>query len=276
MVNKNHQLGIATYNIQFSQHPNEVVLNILRLSRSNISIFALQEVLNTKEHIIKNILAKLGSNWKAVCNLGDQSSVLGMGNCLIWDTKRLQLIRSEKVFLPKSKKLALHELVFSLVAGGISTPFQRRAIVGYFKYSNNTIRISNIHLDHNGGQANRESQLNYIRQYLARNRLLNHEILCGDFNSFDLLKTGAEFQMHERILGDKFLNVSKNIQWTADLNSMDIKLAAFFFKTLIKMFNLHIRRKLDHIWIANLRCASCVSPETKGSDHNPLLAYLNV
>ncbi len=241
------------------------------------SVFCLQEVLYSpdKTFIVNVLLKELGLDWKAIYNLGREKSPLGMGNCIIWNAKIINLEKEQKEFLPRCKALAIHEKIFSWMAGGITVPFQRRVIVGYFKFNNTVVRISSVHLDHNGDLENRKKQLSYLVNILGKNKSIDHEIICGDFNSFDLLKNGKEAIMQKEILGDCFIDVSKNSGWTADLNNIDIRNGAVF-KFLIKSSHLHIRRKLDYIWVKNIVNYSCTKLLLKGSDHNPLIAYLDI
>lgn len=278
-MKKTKKLIIATYNIQFSQHPKEIEKNILTMVSMGTSVFCLQEVVfdSDKTFIIGVLLKKLGNNWKAIYNLGNKKSILGMGNCIIWNTKILNLEKEQKEFLPKCKSLKINERIFSLIVAGITAPFQRRVIIGYFKFNNVIIRISNIHLDHNGGLENRKKQLLYLINILKKNKSINHEIICGDFNSLDLLNNGKEIIMQRKILGDYFIDVSKDSGWTADLYNIDIINSGMkLIKLLIKYLHLHIRRKLDYIWVKNITSFGCKKLILKGSDHNPLIAYLDI
>lgn len=276
-MEKAKELILVTYNIQFSYHTEEIKKNILKMALMGASIFCLQEVVcNSDQTFIVNILLeKLGSDWKAIHNLGAENSKLEMGNCIIWNTKVLKLEKEQKEFLPKHKALVVHEKIFSWIVGGITVPFQRRVIVGYFKFNNISIRITNIHLDQNGGLKNRKIQLKYLANTLRKNSY-THEIICGDFNSFDLLKTGKEARMHAEILSKDFVDVSKDSGWTADLNDIDLDKGNTVFKFLIKNMRIHIRRKLDYIWAKNITSLKCEKLLLKGSDHKPLISCLEI
>lgn len=222
------------------------------------------------------MLNKLGSDWRAIYNLGKDESFLEMGNCIIWNNKVLDLEKEQKEFLPHSESLAIHEKIFSWIAGGITVPFQRRVIIGYFKYKNISIRVTSLHLDQNGGLINRKKQLSYLMGILNKNKSIRHEIICGDFNNFDLLKRGKEAIMQNETLGKYFVDISKDSGWTADLNKIDIKIGGVFFKLLIKNLHVHVRKKLDFIWTKNILSISCRKLYLKGSDHYPLIAHLDI
>ncbi|NCO88769.1 hypothetical protein AUK04_01415 [Candidatus Roizmanbacteria bacterium CG2_30_33_16] len=277
-MKKIKKLVIVTYNIQFSQHPKEVKKTILKMANMGTSIFCLQEVLYRpdKTFIVNVLLNKLGSDWRAIYNLGKDESFLEMGNCIIWNNKVLDLEKEQKEFLPHSESLAIHEKIFSWIAGGITVPFQRRVIIGYFKYKNISIRVTSLHLDQNGGLINRKKQLSYLMGILNKNKSIRHEIICGDFNNFDLLKRGKEAIMQNETLGKYFVDISKDSGWTADLNKIDIKIGGVFFKLLIKNLHVHVRKKLDFIWTKNILSISCRKLYLKGSDHYPLIAHLDI
>ncbi|MEX2007600.1 MAG: hypothetical protein WD992_02390 [Candidatus Levyibacteriota bacterium] len=276
MRNRN-KLVVATYNLQFSLHLEEVKDNILSMVGMGVNLFCLQEVINKtgKVSVIELLLNELGSNWRAVCNLGTKKTILGMGNCIIWNTNVLTLKKEQKEFLPIYNRLGIHEKIFSWFAGGTTAPFQRRVIIGQFKLNEAEIRITNLHLDQNGGLMNRRKQLLYLMNILRKNKF-SKEIICGDFNSFDLLKKGKEAKMQKNILGNNFIDASRKSGWTADLNDIYFEKGSRFLTFLIKNMRVHVRRKLDYIWIKNIKCLRCDKLLLNGSDHNPIIVYLEV
>lgn len=277
-MSKTKKILLATYNIQFSKHPKEITENIVEMVQTGVSIFCLQEVLKipNKLFIVDALLKKLGRNWKAVYHLGNENSELGMGNCIIWDSNVMELIKEKKKYLPKSKSLALHEKIFSWTVAGITSTFQRRIIIGTFKFNNKVLRISNIHLDHNGGLENRKGQLEFFLKLLLKDKTADKEIICGDFNNFDLLKNGKESKMYQEVLGSYFKDISKDSGWTADLNSIDIRSEFTFIQKIIKKMDLHLRRKLDYVWVRNIEKTDCKKLIRNGSDHCPLIATLDI
>ncbi|MBU0578642.1 hypothetical protein KKE34_01425 [Patescibacteria group bacterium] len=277
-MKKYKKLAIAIYNIQFSLHPEKIEKNIRRMAEDKVFIFCLQEVVAYKnsDFIINNLLKKLGGHWKAICHVGRKKSLLGVGNCIIWNSKKIELIKSQKRLLPYSKTLAIHEKIFSYLASGITIPIQRRVIIGEFKFNGEYIRISNIHLDHNGGLKNRLKQLKYFLKILHKDKSISKDIICGDFNCFDLLKTGRENTELKIILGDEYIDASSNICWNADLFYIDTTGGSKLFKYFIRKFNIHIKRRLDYIFVRNIAVSSCKKLPLKGSDHDPIIAHLSI
>lgn len=277
MINGN-KLIIATYNIQFSLNLRAIKTNISKMANMDVSLFCLQEVVpdNGRPSLAEILLKELGGEWRAICSLGSESSILGMGNCILWNTRILTLQKEQQELLPKYNNIKFHEKIFSWIAGGVSTSFERRAILGYFKFNDGrSIRVTNVHLDQNGGLKNRRKQLKYLVSILQKNKL-EREIICGDFNSFDLLNKGKEAEMQKELLGKDFTDISRNIGWTADLNDVNFNKGGKLLEFLIKKMHIHIRKKIDYIWVKNLKCLECERLLLKGSDHKPLVAYLEV
>ena len=277
-MNKDNILKIATYNILFSINAQDIITNILTMANKGVMVFCLQEVINTKDKkfIIEEILNNLGKNWKARYHLGNEGSLLDFGTCILWNNQFLKLEKIEKIQLPKINHLAIHEFLFDKLAGHKGIPVQRRVISGLFMYQNNHIAITNVHLDNVGGKRNRLKQLEYLLKILYKNNEVTHQIICGDFNSFDLLKTGVEKQELQRALGKDFKDASKNVSWTADIYNMDLPQKTSLLIPFIKITHLHIKRKLDYIWVKNLQVQDCNIIQLRGSDHHPMIATLKV
>jgi hypothetical protein len=251
--------------------------NILSMVKDGVSIFCLQEtVMYSNDNFIGDILPeRLGHNWKAIHHIGKEKSRSGMGNSIIWNSKIIELLSVEKITLPIKHSVAFHERIFAMLTSGKVTIYQRRPIIACFKFLNNIIRISNIHLDHIGGIKHRQKQLLFFLNTLKKMPKISCEIICGDFNSFDLLKTGKEMSVFQTSIGSKFRDISDNITWTADLYNMDINSGLPLVKMLVKLLNIHIRRKLDYIWVKGIKIGICKKLELAGSDHYPLVAHLS-
>lgn len=268
-------LTIATYNIQFSQHPKKIIENLQTIVDNGASILCLQEVyIQKNNNIVQQILNKLGKSWDAISHLGDNESVLSMGNCILWNKKKVSLIKHSFNILPESKSLALHEKMFSILAGGVSIPFKRRVILANFQLNKNNFSIANIHLDHNGGTKNRLVQLAFIKKNLKNFSISSKEIICGDFNCFDLTNNGREDQLYQEILGQDYMEATKNIDWTGDLYDIDTRFGNVLFGKLIRFLNIHIQKKVDYVWLKEINTSQCKKLDVLGSDHKPIITEL--
>lgn len=268
-------IKLATYNIQFSLHQEQIQQNVMAMVKDGVALICLQEVVihRQKDNIVTTLLQKLGHGWRAACHVGTEQTLLGMGNCILWDSKVLKLTRKQNLLLPYSEKLALHEKIFSWLAGGITVPFKRRVIVGYFKYKNKKLRVTNVHLDHNGGIKNRTSQLKYLLNALDQSDNSLSDIICGDFNNFNLRGQNDELESYHKILHE-YQDATATIVWSADLHAIDTSTGSRFFQIFIQGLGIHLKRKLDFIWVKNLSFAQSHKMIVPGSDHLPLVTSL--
>src|SRR6266567_4797870 len=207
------ELTIATYNILFANNAEKIIANIATMAKDGITIFCLQELINipNKAFIVDRILEKLGKNWQAAYHVGSEFSKVSIGTGIFWDTTVLKFEKSEKILLPKIKKFDLHEKLYYKVIGVPAIPLQRKAISGYFTLGKKTFRITCLHLDNVGGPLHRRKQLSYLVS-LLKTKKVDQEIICGDFNSFDLLKTGYEKKLIHRLFGKDFIDASRDIE----------------------------------------------------------------
>src|SRR5476651_65397 len=81
MKKKEQTFTIATYNIQITNNPNQIVKNIKKMREEGVSLFCLQEVreLPEKEFIGTTIERILGKNFKAEYFLDS------FGLAIFWD-----------------------------------------------------------------------------------------------------------------------------------------------------------------------------------------------
>lgn len=271
-------LKIATYNLQFSRNTKDLVKNIAKLTQNGVIVFCLQEFVRRKgqEQIGDKILETLGSDWSLITHLGTENTDQGMGTAILWNTRILTLTQQNKILLPKRKKMAFHEWLFARLTGGKGIPFKRRATIAEFSFQGKPIRIVSVHLDNIGGKNHRKRQLEYVLKQLKNGEQFAGEIVAGDFNSFDLLNTGQEKKMLDKSIGENFVNVSSPINFTADIYNTDMPVKFPIMKIVISLFHIHIRRKLDYIWVKNFIIINCKKLEVRGSDHYPIMASLKL
>jgi endonuclease/exonuclease/phosphatase family metal-dependent hydrolase len=277
-MTQNNLFTIATYNIQFGVNREKVLANITQMANDNVGIFCLQEIINVsgEEFIIDSILKKLGKDWEAKFHVGSEISKLSIGTAIIWNTKLFSFKKQEKILLPKIKKFDVHETFFYKVIGVPDAVLQRKAISCTFRYNQTDIRVTSVHIDNVGGPVHRMKQMSYLISKLRTSEAPKHEIISGDFNTFDLLKTGYEKKILQKEIGQDFIDASKDINWSSDIYMMDFRTSIKFFPWIIKTFNIHIRRRLDYIWVKNFIVKECKKLELTGSDHFPITAILEL
>jgi len=276
-VRRRSPLIIATYNTHFCQDLDKIVNTITYLANSKaVGVFCLQEVVHYSDQVspISAIKKKLGKNWSAISHLGIEEDWSGLGTCIIWNKEILHLQKTKKIVLPRVSRLSCHESVFSNLIAGESSIFQRRAIIGTFQFQNRDIQITNIHLDHVGGQFHRKKQLLYALNTMDSN--IDHSIVCGDFNTFDLQRSGREVRSLQTVFGANYIDMSTDSGWTADIYRVNFSRANPLLKIFIRNFNVHIRRKLDYIWGKGFARISLEKVDFPGSDHLPIIARIMI
>lgn len=274
----NNQLRIATYNIQFGINTKKIIASIEKLALDGATIICIQEIIinTSQELIVDTILKRLGENWHASYHVGKENSRLSIGTCILWNSRFLEFINDEKILLPKLKAFDFHEKIFYKCIGVPAIPVQRKTTICYFKINKKVLRITNLHIDNVGGPLQRMKQITYLQSHLNKLRTPDYEVICGDFNTFDLLRTGYERTLLQKKFGKDFVDASKDVGWTSDIYNIDFKTSIKFFPWIIKTFNIHIRSRLDYIWVKNLKVISCKKVILPGSDHYPVIADVKI
>jgi endonuclease/exonuclease/phosphatase family metal-dependent hydrolase len=272
---KRNTITIVTYNTQFFLQETTLIENLVQMAEDGADVFCLQEMLKSpyQQAIQKLLLPRLGPNWKSITHLGDEPGKLGHGTCIIWNDKKIQLKKSQNITLPARSSYTIFESAFAKLIGARPIPMKRKNLSAVFQYQNKRIRITNIHLDNNGGLPHRINQMRFIRERL-RDDQTDAEIACGDFNTLDLLRTGKEKKAMQNIFGSGFQDASRDIRWTADMYYTDMDKGFYLMKNFIKTFQIHVRGKLDYIWVKNMEVSECKKLETLGSDHFPVQVTL--
>lgn len=272
------QFTVATYNIQFAVNSEKIINNIEQLAKEGVNIFCLQEIINIPNEvfIVEKILKRLGSKWKAAYHAGEEVSKLSIGTAILWNSEIFAFKQAEKILLPKIKKFDFHEKLFYKVIGEEAATLQRKALSCYFMVNQTEIRVTCVHVDNIGGPHHRMKQISYLTSKLKEMKTPQSEIICGDFNTFDLLKTSYERKLLQRKFGNDFIDALKGINWTSDIYMHDFPRSNKLIPWLIKTFNIHIRRRLDYIWIKNLKLIETKKIIIPGSDHFPIVAKLEL
>lgn len=274
----NNEFTTATYNIMFAMNREKIVENIKEMAEKGVSLYCLQEIINypNVDFMIDAMLKVLGDDWKASYHVGPEMTKESIGTAILWNTKKFKLKQEEKILLPKLPRFDLHEQFYYKVIGVAGITLQRKAITCYFQFENKEIRVTSVHLDNVGGPKHRHRQFAYLTNKLKAMKTPDHEIIAGDFNTFDLLKTGIEKKFLQKELGSEFVDASKPVDWTSDIHMIDFKTSLPIFPWFINTFNVHVRRRLDYIWTKNFAVEACHKLQLAGSDHYPIIAKLKI
>jgi endonuclease/exonuclease/phosphatase family metal-dependent hydrolase len=248
-----NKLTIVTYNIHHGSKPEAITKNLLYLAANGADVFCLQELRKEdgKNFLLDDFLKKLGPNWKAEYIVKPGSNDLGL--CTIWDGQKLQALTFEPLLLPKLKKLYFYELAWEKIRKEYPRPVQRAVLIGDFNLNGQRLRITNVHLDWQGGSKQRMLQLSHFYSHVKSKEKVEREIMCGDFNTIGF------YRFHKRgltkikkIVGDEFTNKPPKKPTTTYLET------------------------LDHILVKNLTVLKTEVLKLKGSDHFPLLAEIQI
>lgn len=269
------EFKLVSYNIQDGIYEDLIIQNIHTLVDDGADIFCLQETRTIKlkpDFIVDRLKAELGNEWQGECFLGIDNPRLEVGLTILWKSTNIHLLGLEKIFLPKSNYVGLYDSLIRY----FFIPAQRGAIVATFDINGIKLRIANLHLDFKQGVARRMSQVKYLAAKLGQ-KSVTHEIICGDFNT-SVKNDSARKQKNwvEQILGNEYVEAFPMLKWTFDGASID---PAKFFSSAHKLLlrlGLRFYRRLDYVFVKNLKTTKSKLEKLQGSDHYPLVITFEV
>lgn len=258
------ELSIASYNIQNSRNSQHIQRNVSELN-SKADVVCLQEFSGSRE--LTNLKNTESMQWTGEFN--DER----YGLLTLWSSnKQLKHIQTDKVVLPQlNHPLSALEKVIFLPEEQLKK-MRRGALVSSFDWAGSVLRITNLHLDAPGGIVHRVHQLSAVMDYLSFVPA-QYEIICGDFNTFGFSKNSQRELL--TLFGNEYKNVLPDIAYTSDIvASIESDLPGATLKKTLKFFGLHLRQKLDYIFVKGLEIAHAERIDIEGSDHYPLTAVL--
>ncbi len=251
--NQSKTFSVATYNIFDGRRPEQITQNILKLIRQGAHVICLQEVwpLYRGRNIRKLIDQHIPVHFKSQYYSEDGANWYDYGLGVLWDTNVFFDPTFNQLSFPKKSRLTLWDKSFFWILGLTPTIFGRGALIGTFTFGEKTVRITNLHLDFQGGDIHRANQLQSLTNYLNSQPLVDNEIICGDFNTIGLLGKQEKITGLKKILGNGFQSIFK------------------------KPYTSSIIQQLDYIFVKNLSVRQAKIIKLLGSDHYPLLAELS-
>lgn len=181
----NPELHFVSYNICMGKNAQKVVGNLEQFAYRGARLFCLQEVRRSYKDVsvIDLLLKRLGPLWQAESFLSSKSKSFDYGLCLVWHSETLEPIKFEHLSLPRLHILGLSEMAYEIFTRRGFRSIQRGVLVGHFIYQGQPLRISNLHLDWQGGLKHRLKQIKFLREHLQEQGKLAREIVCGDLNT---------------------------------------------------------------------------------------------
>ncbi len=257
---------VATYNIQITANPEQIIQNIAQMKEDGITLICLQEVREQEgKAFVKQVEEVLGKDWKVAYFLDR------FGLAILWDTNIFNLQDVKKLFLPQVSKRSLSERTVDWIIRNKGESIQRKVLICTFSVFGKSFRICNVHLDWQQGPQQRAMQLRTLLKTLKDEPKVDAECLCGDFNTIHVLKENSE-QFHlDELFDSKYQDVTRTIPWTLDWHNSNYIAPVSF---LMRKLKIHYYQKLDYIWVKHLEAMDVRTLPMKGSDHLPIAAVL--
>jgi endonuclease/exonuclease/phosphatase family metal-dependent hydrolase len=251
-------LKIVTYNIQFGAgNIDQVADNIQNLAALGTALFCLQEIrqFDGQRANIAVITERLGTNWQWETFIKPNSHDVGLA--ILWRPELLDLVKMDKILLPKLSQFNFYENFFEKkISRIIDKPVQKGALTAIFQVGDRLLRTTNLHLDWQGHFIHRAEQLNFLVSHLnTPNKKADYEIICGDFNTWgaELILRSQERKIR-RLLGPDFINVYPSAPRT----------------------QANFPQRLDYIFVRGAQPIKAEVLKVKGSDHLPIAAVLEI
>lgn len=266
-------LTLTSYNIQDGLYEDQIVQNIIDMVQEGVDIFCLQETrLIKNDFIVDRMKKELGTQWQSESFLGTDNPKLELGLTILWQSKKLHLLKLEKMLFPKNNYVGVYDKLIR----SFFTPMQRGALIASFDIGGVTARITNLHLDMKNGGSRRLNHIAYLTTYLKKYPV-KHEIVCGDFNTSVTTTLGKRQKKRvEELLGNEFIDAFPNLKWTFDGASIDPNK---YYSSVHKLFikaGFRLYRKLDYIFVRDMLLIQSTQKIMSGSDHHPLIATVEL
>lgn len=249
-----HNIQIVSYNLDHSNKREDISKNIQKFAQDGVKVFCLQEVRapkNGEEFIGDFILKILGASWEGKFHISlDSKNDYGLG--LIWN-KEFEADNFVELLLPVLPKLTSFENFFeSKILSGDPTPVKRAVLIADFKHPSGEFRLSNAHLDWQGGFPQRLKQLKVLMEHLNQSPK-SVEIICGDLNTIGFLGNAKQLNEIQSLLGTGFQNFQPKFVVTTSHH-----------------------QQLDHIFGKNIKTPVAKVFRLPGSDHYPVMGEFSL
>lgn len=254
MLDIKESFALVTYNIFDGRNTEKIISNILELIQNGTSVICLQEVRQVYRNVAftKLLAERLPKHYSAKYFLEGDARWFDYGLGMLWDTSLLSLQSFHQLSLPEQGHLTFWNKLFYWMLGLEPKIIKRGALIGTYIFKHKEIRITNLHLDFQGGISHRAHQLKSLTDYLASQVHVDHEVICGDFNTLGLFKKQEKILTLEKRLGDGFRSVMR------------------------QAYNSQVVQQLDYIFTKNLTVGKVGLLKLSGSDHYPLLAKFDI
>ena len=247
------EIKLVSYNIHNGLETETLIKNIQGFAEQGVVVFCLQEFWKWMQPIDLEIkfLENLGPDWQIKYETPPKP-LHDYGVCILWKKTDLQIVSFECLALPLLSKTSWWGKLWIRFNGFGPEAFivQRGALIGTFLWKECRLRITSLHMDWQGGRKHRLAQVKYLKEYLLTHPEVDHEVICGDWNSIGLWKKELEPKAFMELLGHDFKNACKETVITCPPFAV------------------------DHVFVKNLEIKNFKVPRLLGSDHFPVYIHL--
>ena len=259
-------LKVATYNIQYGARRREVFQSIGQLKEEGCQVLCLQEAHDREvgSQLGSAILRELGPGWDGVFFLGTGPA---LGLATFWAKDALELHALQRQKLPQLDRRP----VWGRVSG--QRPQERGALSVIGEAAHGPLRITNMHLDWQGGYTHRMRQVEACIKTLGERRYEGADILCGDFNTCGPAVMYRRYKKHLYPLLNTFHDAFPELSWSYDIRELDCVAWGKYqwFIRAARAAGIHYRQRLDHVFYQGLELLDAECKRWNGSDHCPLV-----
>lgn len=262
-------LKVASYNLQNGNRPDVLGQSLRTMEADGVQVFCLQELWN--HSIADSVQGNLGGDWRKEVYVQDSPGTdLGVG--ILWRGDELSMKEVKRITLPR---LETQDWWGKRLSRNTRTP-QRGAIIADFVAGGQEVRITNAHLDWQGGMRQRIRQLSALTEYLSTLPESPYEIICGDFNTVFLsgLRDAGRHQL-ENVLGPQFQDALPQVKSTWNMESLDPVEKSTTILSKVRRLNMRIPQRMDYIFIKGFKVVDSKVERLDGSNHFPITATLS-
>lgn len=254
MQNEKGTFTVVTYNIFDGRNAEKVIRNILELIQNGASVICLQEVRQVYGYVefTKLLAERLPKHFGSKYFLEGDARWFDYGLGVLWDTTLFSLQSFHQLSLPEQSRLTVWNKLFYWMLGLQPKIIKRGALIGTFIFEQRKVRVTNLHLDFQGGNNHRANQLKSLTNYLALEAPADHEVLCGDFNTLGLFNKMDKIPTLQKQLGHAFKSV------------------------LSTPYSSALAQQLDYIFVKNVKLCAAQILKLQGSDHRPVWAKVSL
>ena len=269
------EISLLTYNIVGGMKAKQVIEDILSLPEKP-EIICFQEYPTAASN---TLFKKAFEDYHFIEKPLWQMSIGPVGLATLIQKESSAVTTTQTIILPASKGNPIEKL-FLLLAAGKSVPIKRASLITRVRLGRRELLIANTHLSWEGTAAHKINQLRSIFNEPIVKEFKGPTIICGDFNLISKSPGGRRIQSETFKHGFNDLSLRcaatynfLNLTSFPEDRTIPLRRLLTFIPRKLRM---RIGVKVDYIFGRLIKTSFSRSLPFDGSDHYPLLAYLEV